>query len=484
MGEFLVSNRVFNVLVVEDDTELSDLIESTFNSKFLQVNVIKAFSRNAAFEILDSEAFFDYVTLDLSIPDIDGSFDTDASNGLAVLGKIIEVSSGTPVLVLTGTSTVDMIQDFLNHSNLTDIWGSGNTRGTIEHLTKSRIGELADKIAQINQEFSSSFNVELVTNTLELPIKHDRLLRVFINSRNASLGIIRQIGGGLSAAKVYSVLVQDVSGRTLHAAICKCGPKEDINSDAKNYHNYINRLKPDATPRILGHLEYAAGDSSGVFYGLAENYETSFFEASLNQEFGGGLMQAIKQMLAPWHQNMRQDQKLIREIRSQLVSDTIAERLIKEFGLTEALNFETMPVICKTSCTHGDFHGENILLDISSQKATLIDYGDVCEGVSIIDPLTLECSFLFHPKTSDALSVWPTETNRENWENLEAFVDGCPFKESIIFCRTWTTELGVGNRELAACLYAYALRQLKYEGTNKEHAISLINTAYRLYQQS
>ncbi|WP_172580285.1 response regulator [Vibrio harveyi] len=479
-----MSNRAFNVLVVEDDTELSSFIESTFHSKFQQVNVVKAFSRNAAFEILDSEAFFDYVTLDLSIPDIDGSFDTDASNGLAVLGKITEVSSGTPVLVLTGTSTVDMIQDFLSHSNLTDVWGSGNKRGTIEHLTKSRIGELTDKINQISQEFSSSLNVELVTAALSLPIKHDRLLRVFINSLGANLGIIRQIGGGLSSAKVYSVHIQDFSGRTLHLAICKCGPKEDINADAQNYHSYINRLRPDATPRKLGHLEYSAGDSSGVFYGLAENYDASFFKASLQNELNEELMQSIKLMLAPWHQNIIQNQKLIREIRAQLVSDSVAERLIKEFDLTEALAFEAMRVICRTSCTHGDFHGENILLDIPSQKATLIDYGDVCEGVSIIDPLTLECSFLFHPKTSDALSSWPTETNLENWENLEAYVEGCPFKDSIVFCRNWASELGVGNRELAACLYAYALRQLKYEGTNKKHAISLINTAYRLYQQS
>lgn len=479
-----MSNRVFNVLVVEDDKELSSFIESIFQSKFQQVNVVTARSRKTAFEILDNKVFFDYVTLDLSIPDIDGSFDIDASNGLAVLGKITEVSSGTPVLVLTGTSTVDMIQDFLSHSNLIDVWGNGNRRGTIEHLTKARIGDLTDKIHQISQDFLSSLNVELLTSSLTLPIKHDRLLRVFINSQGASLGTIRQIGGGLSSAKVYSVHIQDRTGCTLHLAICKCGPKEDINRDAQNYHSYINRLKPDATPRILGHLEYSAGDSSGVFYGLAENYDASFFKASLDNELSGKLMQSIKQMLAPWHLNTIQNHKLISEVRAQLVSDNTAERLIKEFDLNEAPAFESMGVNCKTSCTHGDFHGENILLDIPSHKATLIDYGDVNEGVSIIDPLTLECSFLFHQKTSDLLSDWPTETNLENWENLEAYLEGCPFKESIVFCRKWVTELGVGNRELAACLYTYALRQLKYKDTNKNYAISLINTAYRLYEQS
>lgn len=479
-----MSNRVFNVLIVEDDIELSSFIESIFQSKFQQVNVVKACSRNAAFETLDNKDFYDYITLDLSIPDIDGSFDTDASNGLAVLGKITEASPGTPVLVLTGTSTVDMIQDFLSHSNLIDIWGNNNKRGTIEHLTKARISDLNDKIHQISLDFISSLNVELVTNSLALPIKHDRLIRVFINSQGASLGMIRQIGGGLSGANVYSVQIQDHKGCTLHLAICKCGPKEDITRDAQNYFSYINRLKPEATPRILGHLEYSAGDSNGVFYGLAENYDASFFDASLSNKLIEELMQSIKHMLAPWHVNTIQNHKLISEVRAQLVSDTTAERLIKEFELTKAPAFEAMVVNCKTSCTHGDFHGENILLDIPSHKATLIDYGDVNEGVSIIDPLTLECSFLFHKKTSELLSDWPTEKNLENWENLDAYVEGCPFKESIVFCRRWTTELGVGNRELAACLYTYALRQLKYEDTNKDYAISLINTAYRLYEQS
>ncbi|EJL6834396.1 response regulator [Vibrio cholerae] len=479
-----MSNRHFNVLVVEDDLDISEFIESIFKEQSAQVNVTKVISRDEAFELLDSGTFFDYVTLDLSIPNVPGSFEKDAANGMAVLGKIVEVSSGTPVLILTGTSTADMIQDFLSNSNRIDIWGHGSERGTIEHLTKSRIGDLADKVERVYSEFSSILEVELITSSLSLPIEHDRLLRVFINSRGGSLGIVRQIVGGLSKAKVYSVHIKDISGSIIHRAICKCGPKEDINLDASNYTNFINRLRPEATPRLLGHLKYAAGASCGVFYGLAEDYDASFFSASLPVQLNDEIEIAIKSMLGPWHSNSRYERKTIREIRQQLVSDEKAEILFSKYNLTNAQLFESQNVHCKISCTHGDFHGENILLNVPSKKATLIDYGDICESVSIIDPLTLECSFLFHPATKDELSNWPSKHNLENWENIEVYVDGCSFERSIKFCRHWINEIGVGNRELAACLYSYSLRQLKYEDTNKEFAVSLINSAYRLYQQS
>lgn len=479
-----MSNRLFNVLIVEDDKELSEMIEDIFKNKCDQVHITKAFTRDAAFELLNGDTFFDYVTLDLTIPNIDGSFEKDATNGMAVLGKITEVSSGTPVLILTGTSTIDMIQDFLSHASQVDIWGTGKTRCTIEHLTKLHLADLPDKIEQIYQEFSSILDVELVTHSLILPTEHDRLLRVFINSQKGCLGNIRPIGGGLSKAKVYSVHIKDASGHTIHRAICKCGSKGDINSDADNYLNFINRLRPDATPRLLGHLKYSAGDCSGVFYGLAENYDESFFEASLNDNLNDELEASIKYMLERWHLNISQTRKSIKEVRSQLVSDDVAAELFTKFGLTEAPAFESMAVLCKISCTHGDFHGENILLDVPSNRATLIDYGDVGEGISILDPLTLECSFLFHPSTQNRLSGWPTQHNLDNWDNLNVYLDGCSFKRSIIFCRNWADEVGVGNRELAACLYSYSLRQLKYPDTNKDYAISLIKVSYRLYEQS
>lgn len=51
----------------------------------------------------------------------------------------------------------------------------------------------------------------------------------------------------------------------------------------------------------------------------------------------------------------------------------------------------------KHSCIHSDLHGENILLNTESNKAVIIDYGDINEGAIILDIITLECSALFHP---------------------------------------------------------------------------------------
>lgn len=479
-----MSNRKFNVLIVEDEKDISEFIEAAFIKCCDQINITKVTSRDEAFRLFDSGVFFDYVTLDLSIPNEPDNFEKDSANGMAVLGKIVELSHGTPILILTGTSTPDMIQDFLSNSSRVDIWGSGIERGTIEHLTKSKIGDLSNKIQEVYSEFYSILEVELITENLSIPIKYDRILRVFINKLGGSLGTIHSIGGGMSKAKVYFVKIQDNSGCIIHNAICKCGPKEDINLDALNYDNFINRLRPEATPRKLGHLKYAASSSCGVLYGLAEEYEASFFKASLSVQLDDEIESAIKYMLGPWHSSSKQERKSIKEIRQQLVTDEVADELFSKYQLSNAESFESKSVNCKVSCTHGDFHGENILLNVPSKKATLIDYGDVCEGVSILDPLTLECSFLFHPSTKGSLSDWPKEQNIENWHDVDVYAEGCEFEKSIKFCRSWIRELGIGNRELAACLYSYSLRQLKYDDTNKGYAVALINVAYGLYEIS
>lgn len=484
MGKFLVLNRQFNVLIVEDETDIFEYIESVFTSLGRNISITRASSRDEAIELLNNETnFFDYISLDLTMPAETGSFEKDPANGLAVLGTIVKTSSGTPVLILTATSTIEMIQEFLQFSHNVDIWGGGNYRATIEHLTKARIYELKDKLIDVYSEFSSIMAVEILSDGLELPIEHDRLIRFFVNHLKGCVAEVKAIGGGLSSAKVYSLNILDSSGNLIYRAICKCGPKKDIDEDAANYQTYINRLKPDATPRILGHHKFSAKSNSGVCYGLAENYNNSFFNVS-SSDLIDELQNSITDMLAPWHSLKLQSRKSIKDIRRMLVKDDVAEELIKKYNLEDtAFTFEAELVYCKISCIHKDFHGENILLDVASSKATLIDYGDVSEGVCILDPLTLECSFLFHP-SSKISTDWPTEENLSNWIDLDKFLDGCPIPEKIRFCRNWTNELGLGNRELAACLYSYALRQLKYPNTNKEIALKLINIAFSIYDIS
>ncbi|HBF47724.1 MAG TPA: response regulator, partial [Shewanella frigidimarina] len=234
--------------------------------------------------------------------------------------------------------------------------------------------------------------------------------------------------------------------------------------------------------RKLQHIKFSAKSTSGVFYSLAADYNYSFFKAVEKGFMSQEIRDFVSTMMDNWHNSFSQKRIKIKTIRQKLVSDETYEDLINEYQLNWANSFEEHNVQANISCLHGDLHGENILIDVVSNRATLIDYGDVSEGSLTIDPITLECSFLFHPATIKY--DWPTKGNIDNWENLELYLEGCPIAEDIRFCRAWGQRVQAGNRELAACLYSYSLRQLKYKETNKEIALGLLQAAIRIYDNS
>lgn len=478
-----MSNHNFRVLVVEDEVDISDYIINIFTKIDDRVEITIAGSRDQAFNFLDdSNQFFDFITLDLKIPIENDSFEKSTTHGLAVLGRCRLKAQGTPLLVFTGTSTVDMIAKFLASSHNLDVWAEGRSRSTIDHLTKTNMGEFREKVTGIVNAVLNLSEIELNSCSGSLPIEHDRLIRVFSKNQGGSRAKVTKIGGGLSSAKVYLVHVTNETGAIVHSAIAKCGPMKDISEDAENYDSKINRLRPEVTPRKLQHIEFSAMSNSGVFYGLATGYDRSFFKSVEEGVITSTIRQCVSGMLDRWHDTSSEQRISIKTIRQNLVSDETSELLKERYGLDWANKFEDNKVQANIGCFHRDLHGENILIDIASNRATLIDYGDVSEGPITIDPITLECSFLFHPATTKY--GWPTKTDIENWENLNKYIENCPIAEDIRFCREWAKNIGTGSRELAACLYSYSLKQLKYTDTNKEIALNLLQASRRIYNQS
>lgn len=478
-----MSNHNFKVLVVEDEVDISDYIINIFTKIDDRVEVTIAKSRDQAFNFLDdSNQFFDFITLDLKIPIENDSFEKSPTHGLAVLGRCRLKAQGTPLLVFTGTSTVDMIAEFLASSHNLDVWAEGISRSTIDHLTKINMDKFKEKVTGIVNAVLRLSDIELNSCSGSLPIEHDRLIRVFSKSQGGSRAKVTKIGGGLSNAKVYLVHVTNETGAIVHSAIAKCGPMKDISEDAENYDSKINRLRPEVTPRKLQHIEFSAMSNSGVFYGLATGYDRSFFKSVEEGVITSTIRQCVSGMLDRWHDTSSEQRISIKTIRQNLVDDETSELLKKRYRLDWANRFEESKVQANIGCFHCDLHGENILINIDRSSATLIDYGDVSEGSVTLDPITLECSFLFHP---DIIKYdWPTKTDIENWEDIDKYIENCPIAEDIRFCREWAKKIGTGPRELAACLYSYSLRQLKYEDTNKEIALNLLQASRRIYDQS
>ncbi|MEX2100139.1 MAG: hypothetical protein WEB19_01880, partial [Acidimicrobiia bacterium] len=126
----------------------------------------------------------------------------------------------------------------------------------------------------------------------------------------------------------------------------------------------------------------------------------------------------------------------------------------------------------------GDLHGLNVLVG-SGGVPLLIDFGEVRHGPAATDPVVLELSALFHPDAPEVLGDWPTADQARLWFDLESYTDGCPITAFVRACRRWASAQGVaaGDHEIAAVVYSFAMRQLKYEGTNKALALALIAAA-------
>ena len=114
----------------------------------------------------------------------------------------------------------------------------------------------------------------------------------------------------------------------------------------------------------------------------------------------------------------------------------------------------------------------------------MIDFGETARMSAAVDPVTLELSPLFHPDSPVKDEEWPSVEQAIQWHDLDAYVANSPIADYVRRCREWTYNHGTsaGDNEVAAVVYAYAARQLKHPGTNRDLAVALIEGAYNLLE--
>lgn len=476
------------VLVVEDEKTVAETISRALIELSGGLNFKVARSRDSAFSLLDTE-FFDLIVLDLNIPTNDGLFDSDPQHGLAVFTKAQNVTSGTPIFVLTGSSAESFISDLLRGTRQVDIWGEGKTVGTVDFLPKFLFDQFPNKIKPLVDAIAALGDVELDKGNVILSVQDDRLIRIFARKFGGARVVASILGGGLSGAKVLRLKVTDAQGAPIHDAVAKLGTRADVAEEGGRFDQLVSRLEPRSTPRKLVELDAGAGGNAGVFYGLAAGFERSAFAAARGSVAdAAGVVAAIKACTSRWTDGVQQSRRTIQEFRRLTVSDKTCQWLVEKFGLGWLADFETRQIQTRWCCTHGDLHGENVLLD-NEGAAVVIDYGDVGEATASLDPVTLELSLLFHPNgplrnSPKGFAGWPTEAQARNWGSIDKYVAECALEPFVRECRAWALGVAAGRREVAATAYAYLLRQLKYEDTNKELAMALLEGVRTFYDET
>lgn len=476
------------VLIVEDEESFAETIVKALNDLSSGLDFKVGRTRDSAYSLLESE-FFDLIVLDLNIPTTDALSDRDPQHGFSVFTKAQHAMSGTPIFVLTGSSAERFIPELLGGTRQVDIWGEGKPVGTVDFLPKFRFDQFPTKLAPLLSSIAALSDVELDKGCITLSIQDDRLIRIFARKFGGTRVVVSSLGGGLSGAKVLRLKVTDTQGALIHDAVAKLGTRAEIAEEGRRFDQQVSRLQPHSTPRKLLELDAGAGANAGVFYGLAAGFERTAFDAA--QGCNGDenqVIATIESCISQWSNGIQQSRRTVQEIRRLKASDEVCAALEEKFGIEWLRDFENRPIQTRWCCAHGDLHGENVLLD-NEGRAVIIDYGDVGEATASMDPVTLELSLLFHPKgplrgSANGFSGWPSESQARNWGNIEKYTEGCNLQPFIRACRDWALRAAAGKRELAASAYAYLLRQLKYDDTNKDLAMALLEGVRAFYEET
>lgn len=477
-----VGTVTLHVLIVEDDdnfvAELSETIEDLLGVSDIRV----AGSRDEAYEMLKG-SFLDLVILDLKLPTVSGALDADPEHGHAVFNQVRIVAPGTPIFVLTGSPAEDFIPDLLGNHQQIDIWGEGQKTDTILFLKKFDIDRCPEKLMPVAQAIEGLSDVELNCDGISLSLAEDRLIRIFAKKSQGVRCVVSEIGDGLSGVRVIRLRITDSQGVQVYDAVAKLSTHADIQQEGDCYDNLVTRLDPAATPRKLAVLEFGAHKLAGVFFGLADGFDKSAFDVACNtSEQPKEVICKVEEAIVPWIEGVPETRKRIRQIRQRLLSDESLDEIRGTFALDWIKEFESQEIQARWGCSHGDLHGCNVL--VSPGGVALIDYGDVAEGPASLDPVTLELSLLFHPNAPDRAGVWPSTEQANAWGHLETYLDSCPFAEFVQECRAWALRSAAGHREVTASAYSYLVRQFKYDDTDKDLALALLDGIRSFYRGS
>lgn len=464
------------VLIVEDDHDFTDVLREMLGGEGAQCSF--ASNKETALTKIREE-FFDLILLDLNIPTSEGALDGDPAHGHSVFGAARVDAPGTPVIVLTGSSAEKFIPSLLEHSGKVDIWGGTELQMVAFH-PKHKLDQFPELVARYRDEVGALRTVELRRNGLTLSEAEDRLIRIFARTAGGTKVSMSEISGGLSGTRVLRLKVTNAAGIVVHNTVCKIGAPRAIRDEDEKYTKYVSRLPPEATPRKLRVLEHGGKTTSGIFYGLAEGFERDAFGIVEANSVPVDIVERIAKLVSRWAGNV-ESRRSIRDIRRRFLTDEKANSVKQQ--VTWSDTFEDAEIQVKWNCAHGDLHGLNVLV---SQEGTpiLIDYGDVGDGPSSMDAITLELCLFFHPKGPLRESHWPSNEQALLWGDLDRYLVDCPYPDFIRACRKWALDAAAGEREVAAVAYSYLLRQLRYNDVDTDRARSLIDGVKAYYDQT
>lgn len=467
------------ILLVEDQEaslrQFDDALAAADLTSRVEVTVARW--HDAATEIIDA-VDFDLAICDLHIPR-QRSDSPELSEGIAVYEYFSAVQPGTPTILVTGSGDERRAREFAAERAPVDIFGINEPYPMADFVFKDELPDCIRRIQDIELQLRSLGEIELITRSSGdwTPPLQARALRIFARRNGAKRVEIDPLGGLSGAAALRATLLLDPD-TVVATVFAKLGDLHDLEDEAKRYHEGALRLPAGAYAPLLDRVEGGAGRVGGLFYGLAEQHQRSLFEVLAERpEDGAQTVRRLREVLERWRDRDEAEDQLITTLRRRRIGSSDLKEHAPALGET-CWAFERRKVPIRLSLQHGDLHGENVLVS-QSGAPLLIDFANVEALPAAFDPVVLEMSLVFQEGSPFLRGTWPTPQQCERWDDLDAYLEGCPVPEVVRVCREWAMEEARTEASVYAVAYAEALRQILYSRRDPQCAIGIARSAAR-----
>jgi CheY-like chemotaxis protein len=455
---------ICRLLLIEDDNAEAQSIERRCCPDPDSAAIDVVADVRAAEDAL-AEHEYDLVICDLALPADERKFDPEVGEGLRLFRLIRERAAGTPVIILSGNLSLQILQGFLKDSRSDDIYGRRTEEPLVQAFAKEELPNCIDAVQTHIARIKTLDTLE-IDGEVALSVSDARALRIYGRRLGAARATVEPLAGGLSNSRTLKVSYGESDGTATGRVVVKLGALGRVLKEADRYHSVEAIMPVGLGAHVLDVVRAGAGQRGALIYQLADEYTESVFGLIQSRNpLAVTAVQRLAERMKPWVAAAPVVVRTLAHVRRRLITDDDVSEAGAELPTDRELE---LPV--RETRAHGDLHGLNVLVNAKGDP-TLIDYGEVMHDANAaLDPVTLELSIVYHPEMIGCLDGWPSHEQARSWRDIDAYCAGCPVEDFVRACRTWALAVTAGEEELLASAYAYSMRQLKYKNSAAELA--------------
>lgn len=473
---------MMDVLLIEDEDEVVDALETALKVSEVPVRLTRASSRDVALTALSNDSHFDLVITDLKIPSVDSALDASPAFGREVYSVVRSQRPGTPVWVFSGYADEEFLESIIDEARQGDPFGSGGASPMIRRFRKIHLSRVVDELRSLAPMVEALLDIEVSSGGVELSLGQEEIrLCQLVGRRLGGTTIrLRALSPGFTASRTLHAQVVDQHGSQVAVCVLKIGRRSDLEEEAHRYENNVP-LALNATcfaPISAAFTDGVAGTVALAYTVAASDPRSLGDLLATDEDAAVTVVHRLREAEAQWLLAAHTEQLTVSDMCRLLSAPDLeaAASLGVEIDAS-ALGARLIQVL--KGPQHGDLHLGNVIVGVGGE-AVLIDYGRTGHRIAAYDPVTLEMCLAFHPDGRAVAGEWPTADQAQLFDQLDTYLDGCPCPLFVRACRAWAHGVANGDREVWAAVLGYALRQLPFADTSNALAMAYAKRAGQL----